>query len=323
MNRLSRAARPILLTLAIAISAPAAAQTVVDKVVDARLRKLEAEVSALQREVFPGGDGKYFPPQVQPAANPATQSGTPATSALTDVLARMDSLEGQVQRLTAQQEETSNRIAKLEARIASLETAASAAPSAATLDPAQASVAATPPATQPAVSTPAAVVQKPTSTPAPVATKPAASGPSAARLAAVQKIEKPQSSDPGEDEYNYGFRLWDAKFYPEAEQQLKLYLEKYSKHLRASYARNLLGRAYLDEGNYDEAGTWFYQNYTIDKNGARAPDSLLFLADAMIRKKDNNRACIALARFADDYAPLAQGRLRSQYEGLLGKVKCN
>ena len=114
MNRLSRAARPILLTLAIAIAAPASAQSVVDKVVDARLRKLEAEVTALQRQVFPGGDGKYFPPQTQPAATPTTQAGTPATSALTDVLTRMDSLEGQVQKLTAQQEETSNRIAKLE-----------------------------------------------------------------------------------------------------------------------------------------------------------------------------------------------------------------
>ncbi|WP_297319640.1 hypothetical protein [Novosphingobium sp.] len=315
MNRLSRAARPILLTLAIAIAAPASAQSVVDKVVDARLRKLEAEVTALQRQVFPGGDGKYFPPQTQPAATPTTQAGTPATSALTDVLTRMDSLEGQVQKLTAQQEETSNRIAKLEARIVSLEAAASAVPSGTPADPAPTTVAAATPAS-PAVQTPSAA-------PPAAVQKPAASGPTAARLAAVQKIEKPQTSDPGEDEYNYGFRLWDAKFYPEAEQQLKLYLQKYPKHLRTSYARNLLGRAYLDEGNYDEAGTWFYQNYTTDKNGARAPDSLLFLADAMIRKKDNNRACIALARFADDYAPLAQGRLRSQYEGLLGKVKCN
>ena len=31
---------------------------------DARLRRVEAEIRALQRAVFPGGDGRYFTPEV-------------------------------------------------------------------------------------------------------------------------------------------------------------------------------------------------------------------------------------------------------------------
>ncbi len=327
MTKLIRARRPIFVTMVLALAAPAMAQTAtVDKAVEARLRKLEAEVAALQRQVFPGGDGKYFAPQVQPSTAATAPVGTPAASAVTDILTRMDALESQVQKLTAQQEENTNKINKLEARVATLEAAAAPPPQQTLTDPAPTSLAPanTAPASTVTVTKPAQSAPTPATTkPAATASKPAATAPSPQRVAAVQKIEKPQTNDPGEDEYTYGFRLWDAKFYPEAEQQLKLFLQKYPKHSRASYARNLLGRAYLDEGNFDEAGSWFYQNYKADKAGERAPDSLLYLAEAMVRKKDNNRACIALAQFVDEYPAIAQGRLRSQYDGLLGKVKCN
>jgi TolA-binding protein len=162
---------------------------------------------------------------------------------------------------------------------------------------------------------------KPAAQPAQPAAKP--SGPTAERLAAVQAIAKPQTGDAGDDEYSYGFRLWDAKFYPEAEQQLSLFVEKYPKHSRISYGRNLLGRAYLDDGKPKEAAAWFLKNYQSDKQGARAPDSLLYLAEAMIALKDTKRACIALAEFSDTYPAVATGRLSGQYQANLKKVKCN
>jgi TolA-binding protein len=151
----------------------------------------------------------------------------------------------------------------------------------------------------------------------------AAKAPSAQRLAAVRAIEKPSTSDAGEDEYSYGFRLWDAKFYPEAEQQLKIFVERYPHHSRISYARNLLGRAYLDDGKPREAATWFLQNYQADKAGARAPDSLLYLAEAMRQLKDTSRACIALAEFSETYAAEAAGRLKSDYDATRAGVKCS
>ena len=168
-----------------------------------------------------------------------------------------------------------------------------------------------------------------TRSPAPSISSPAATAkpvapakPSAQRLAAVQKIEKPATGNAADDEYSYGFRLWEAKFYPEAQQQLRLYVDKYPRDAKISYGRNLLGRAYLEDGKARDAGAWFVQNYQADKKGARAPDSLLGLAEAMRQLKDTNRACIALAEFGDVYPREALGRLKAQYDSLRAATKC-
>lgn len=335
MTRLLRGAYPglgpVLATLALALAAPAHAQSASGST-DARLRAIEAEVKALQRQVFPGGDSKYFPPQVQPGQTTAPLTGTPATTPVADLLTRMDSVEAQLARLTAQGEENANRLAKLEARFAASSAETSATPAATGSESgattsnnlaAMTGGAATPkPATTtPASTTPTATAPALTTKPATPAPKPAAA--SSSRVAAVKAIEKPSTSDAGDDEYSYGFRLWDAKFYPEAQQQLKLFLQKYPKHSRVSYARNLLGRAYLDEGNPREAASWFLQNYQANKRGDRAPDSLLNLAEAMRQLKDTTRSCVALAQFSDDYASEATGRLKSQYDTIRSAVKCN
>jgi len=142
-------------------------------------------------------------------------------------------------------------------------------------------------------------------------------------VAAVQKIEKPATGNAADDEYTYGFRLYDAKFYPEAQQQLRLYVDKYPRDAKISYGRNLLGRAFLDDGKPRDAGAWFVQNYQADKKGARAADSLLNLADAMSQLKDTSRACIALAEFGEVYPKEAAGRLKGQYDSLRSAVACD
>lgn len=298
------------------VSAPSIAQSSNDEV---RLRKLEAEVRALQRKVFPGGDGRFFEPEItgQPTT-PRTTVTTPSTTAVTDILARMDALELQMQTLTAQSEENANTMRALENRVRLLE-GGSAAPATGGgfTTPAPIPTTGTRPATTTPTPTPAATTRPTT----PAAT-PTASRPTAERLAAVQAITKPQTGDAGDDEYSYGYRLWDAGFYPEAQQQLTLFVEKYPTHSRATYGRNLLGRAYLDDGKAREAAPWFLKNYQTDKGGARAGDSLLYLADAMIALKDTNRACIALAEFGETYPALASGRLQGQYEANRSKVKC-
>lgn len=293
-----------------ATSLPAAAQ----EVDDARIRKIESEVRALQRTVFPGGTGRFFEPEISGSAVAPSTTVPNSSTAVTDILARLDALEAQLQGLTAQTEQNTNSLSLLTTRVAALETPASSAPIAA----------------QPIASAPAAILGAMTGG-ASTAAKPVQSaqvkatpsGPTAARLAAVQEIAKPQTDDPGDDEYSYGFRLWDAGFYPEAQQQLTLFVEKYPNHSRLSYGRNLLGRAYLDDGKAKEAAPWFLRNYQADKQAARAPDSLLFLAEAMIAQKDTSRACIALAEFGETYPALASGRLADQYQSSLRKVKCN
>jgi len=139
----------------------------------------------------------------------------------------------------------------------------------------------------------------------------------------VQAITKPQSEDAGDDEYSYGFRLWNAGFYPEARQQLAKYVEDYPNHSRISYGRNLLGRAFLDDGMPEEAARWFLRNYQADRTARRAPDSLLFLSEAMIAMEDTNRACIALSEFGETYPAVATGRLSDQYERNRNRVTCS
>lgn len=283
-----------------ATSMPAAAQDNSET----RIRKLESEVRALQRKVFPGGDGRYFEPEISaPASTQPTTTAAPSTTAVTDILVRLDALENQLQRLTAQYEVGSNAMRLLEERIEKLEAANAPGPG-----PARTSAGTT---TTGASTAPAA------------ATSAAATKPDPARLAAVQEIAKPQTDDPGDDEYSYGFRLWDAGFFPEAQQQLTLFVERYPNHSRATYGRNLLGRAYLDDGKPSEAAPWFLRNYQADKNAARAGDSLLYLAESMIALKDTQRACIALSEFAETYPALATGRLQGQYATARSKVRCS
>ena len=344
--------RPLLAALVFALAAPVIAQSsAADAGAETRIRKLEAEVRALQRQVFPGGDGKFFPPLSQPGQSTTAATGTPASTPVADLLVRVDGIEAQLARLTAQQEENGNKLAQLEAKVAALTPAAPAvvaavpaetpapstgavsgtngaitsgnlaamtggasAPKPAATAPAAAPTLAPKPAATPAVTKPAAI--KPT-----VAAKPAV--PSAARLAAVRAVEKPKTTDAGDDEYSYGFRLWEAKFYPEAQQQLKLFLEKYPRHARRSFARNLLGRSLLDEGKPEEAQKWFLENYKDQQFRDRAADSVLFLAEATKRQKDTGRACIALAQFVDEFPGEAAGRLKSQYDATRTGLKCD
>lgn len=298
-------AAPLAILALAGAAVPAAAQ---DNSTEARLRKAETEIRALQRKVFPGADGRYFEPEVTAAQPSGTTATRPSTTAVTDILARLDAMEGQIARLTSQTEENTNAIQQLGTRLGALEVTAGAA------------AAATVPAT---VTNVPAATSTPTPTPTAVRTPPPPAGPTAQRLAAVQAIAKPQTDDPGKDEYDYGFRLWDAGFFPEAQQQLSLYVEKYPRHAQISYGRNLLGRAYLDGGKPAEAAPWFLRNYQTDKQGARAPDSLLYLAEAMIAQKDTKRACIALAEFGETYPAVASGRLKNQYEADRRKVKCD
>lgn len=294
------------------LHAQTAAKTSASADSEVRLRKVEAEVRALQRKVFPDGAGKTFAPEITAGQTPTTQAGSPAASAVTDILARMDAVEAQLTRLTAQVEEGQNRASRMEERLARLEAEAAPPAPVETPQPAPAAAVTAPPAAKPA-------------TPAPAAAKPAAAkpaSPSAARVAAVQAIEKPATGDAGLDEYNYGFRLWEAKFYPEAQQQLQIFVDRYPQHKMISHGRNLLGRAWLDDGKPGTAAQFFLQNYLADKKGARASDSLLYLGTAMVKLKDTEKACGAFAELAATYPDEIAGRLKGQYDAARATVKC-
>ncbi len=296
---------------------------------EARLRRAEAEIRALQRTVFPGGDGQFFEPQITAGSTNtgSTGSNAPSTTAVTDILARLDAMEVQLQRLTALTEENTNALSLMETRVAALESSGSNSPT----------FTASPTGTTPQTSDPIAATNsnlaemngtaEQATDPLPsaatnTAVAQAASGPSAERIAAVQAITKPDTGDAGDDEYSYGFRLWNAGFYPEARQQLASFVENHPDHLRTTYGRNLLGRAFLDDNMPEEAARWFLRNYQADRTARRAPDSLLYLAESMIAMEDTRRACIALSEFGETYPAVATGRLADQYESNRRRVTC-
>ncbi|MEM9501625.1 MAG: tetratricopeptide repeat protein [Pseudomonadota bacterium] len=297
-----------------------------DDVSDARIRKIEAEVRALQRNVFPGGEGRFFEPQIASgqAASSSPVNNRPSTTAVTDILARLDAIEVQLQRLTAVSEENANSLSLMETRLAALEGTGGTGASLtigenATRENEVEELAATDNnlAAMTGGASSAAANQSESEESSQTAT-----APSPERLAAVQEITKPQSGDAADDEYSYGFRLWNAGFYAEARQQLSSFVEQYPDHWRATYGRNLLGRAFLDDGMAEDAARWFLRNYQADRRAPRAPDSLLYLAQAMIEMEDTRRACIALAEFGETYPAVASGRLLSQYEANRGRVTC-
>jgi len=299
---------------AVPMLTPVAAQAqAAPETTEARLRRIEGELRALQRKVFPDGAGKTFAPQITPdeTTGPTPPPATAGSNAaLGDLLARMDAVESQMKALTATSEENQNRLSKLETRIGAVETA-------------QAAAAATPaPAPTPAADTP----QPPPAKPGKGA-KPADAAPSAPEAAdhaaAVAAIERPSTDDKGDDAYTYGYRLWEAKFFPEAEAVLNDFVKQYPKHKRISYARNLLGRAYLDDNKPGAAAQWFLQNYEADKAGDRAADSLLYLGVAMTRLKETKRACLVLDEFRQTYPTEADGRLKGQYDAVSKTVTCH
>lgn len=304
-------------------AAPLAAQ---DGAVELRVGKLEKEMKAVQRKVFPTGV------PVQPEIGPldtGDAGAVPASTPLNDLSARVDSLEVQLKLLTGQVETDGNRLKKLEEAFKAYQGATDARLKA--LEPTLPDLtppAATPPVAKPVALVPAAVTEapKPAATKALAATTtktatPAKTDPK--RKALVDAVEIPATGDAAEDAYTYGFRLWTAKLYPEAQVKLKEFSAKYPKHKRASFAQNLLGRAYLDEGKPALASVAFYDNYTKNPKGERASESLYYLGVALTRLKKLPDACKVFDEFKDVYGASAAADLKARVAKARTEASCS
>ena len=283
-----------------------------DANIDGRVGKLEKEMRAVQRQVFPNGAGKFLEPEIQsPTAQKPTTSSSTATA---DLLVRVDALETQLATLTGQYEQHDNAMRQMETRLKAIEAQLKAQ-----AEPVGTGTASVTPVAAAPVATAAAAKPKPASS-APV-TAPAAK-PTAARTAAVAAIQRPASGDAFEDGYTYGFRLWEAKFYPEAQVTLEDTIKKNPKHKRLSYARNLLGRTWLDDKKPATAVKVFYDNYKSDPRGDRAPESLFFLGSALTDLGKTAEACEAYSELAKSYPDVATGRLADRIAGGKTRAKC-
>lgn len=302
---------------------------VAQSAVEGRVDRLEREMRAVQRKVFPGGNGQYFPPDISPQPTTGTPApGSPASTPAADLNGRINAVESQLTTLTGQIEQNQYRLQQFEeafaaykrttdARLKALEDTASATggPIGATT-PSPAAVV-TPAATRPATATPKPVTPPKTTTtvaPAPV-------DPNRARLVAT--VAKPLTDDPADDLYVYGYRLWQSKLYPEAQSQLKQVVSKYPTNRRASWAQNLLGRSYLDEGKPSLASLAFYENYKKFPDGERAPDSLFFLTVALKKLgKPSADICQVYDELSEVYATKITAQMKDDIARGRATEKC-
>lgn len=272
-----------------------------------RVGKLEKEMTAVQRKVFP--NGVAVEPEIG-GGSPAIAAGNPASSPVADLNARVDALESQLQALTGQVETEGNRLKKLEEALKTYDARLKALEGTGPLVSNEA-------AASTAVQKPVTAAQKPT---------PAKAAPAAKvdpdRKAAIDAVDIPATGDAIEDAYTYGFRLWTAKLYPEAQMKLKEFVAKYPNHKRASYAQNLLGRAYLDEGKPALASVAFYDNYQKMPRGERASESLYWLGVALTKLKKPADACKVFKEFDEVYAGNASADLKARVTKGKTDAKC-
>jgi len=295
------------------IAAPVLAQS--NPTLDQRVGKVEKQLKAVQRKVFPNGEP--IEPETGPAA--AVPGGAPVQSPIADLTARVDAIEKSLAALTGQVETQGNRIRTLEDQMKAQAAAAAPPPDAATAGPVTGDTAepvpppaieiAQPPATRPGATQTSN--RSATTRPSPTATA-AAARTTAARAQAVAAIEIPATGDAAEDSYSYAFRRFQAQLFPEAEAQLKDYATKYPRGKRISFARNLLGRAYLDDGKPALASMAFLDNYQKNAQGERAAESLSWLGTSLVRLGKKPDACRVYDEFDDVYGAKAAADVRAR-----------
>jgi TolA-binding protein len=257
--------RLIVAVLLAGAAIPASAQQ--RETTEQRIERLEQQLRAVQRRVFPGGQIPQVEPEIGAQPQPGAAARPTGGSAVADLNARVDSLEARIAALTGAVEENSNRTREMEAALASFRQDAAAR--LARLETPQAAAPTQVVAAQPAP------VQVAAAEPAAPDPAPAASG----------------SGDPAEEAYNAGFRLWQAGRYEEAQVALQQVAQRYPRSRWASWASNLAGRAFLDDNKPATAARIFLANYQGNPEGERAADSLYFLGQALVALNRRPEAC--------------------------------
>ena len=270
--------KPSILFAAIAaaatIAVPAMAQRPMPSP-EQRIDRLERQVNEMQRRVFPKG---------RPADTAGFLDEPAATqSSVATLDQRLDSLEQQMTNLLRQSEENGHQLQQMQSDIARARTDQEQRLS--TLEQRVSDAA-------------AAAAAAPAPEPAPAATKPAAGKPTGGKAAAKPVAAAPAdespaaadaATDPGEDAYSQGFHQWQAGQYDDAIGTLRAFTAAYPKHRRVSYANNLIGRALLDKGDSRAAAEALLANYRNNPKGDRAPDSLYYLGQALMKLVSRDR----------------------------------
>jgi TolA-binding protein len=276
--------------------------------VERRVDRLEQQVRAVQRRVFPDGNVPVEP-EIGPAG-PVRPGGNVSGDALSTLTSRVDAVETQLRALTGQVEENGYRTRQLEEQVARLRTDLQAR-----LDRVEQQAE---PAPAPAAAAPAPREAPPRATPRrepraePAAAPPPVAAPAAAPAAAT---------DAAEEAYNAGYRLWDQRRFAEAQTALDAAATRYPNSRWASWSRNLQGRAYLDDDKPATAARILLANYQDNPRGERAADSLYFLGQALTRLERRPEACRVYDELAQVY-PNMRDYIRTRLPAARTAARC-
>ena len=258
-----------------------------------RIGRLEKQVRQVQKQVFPKG---------QPADTAGFVDDPAATQAsVSDMSGRIESLERQLTELTRASEENGQRLSVMEADLArqradqdtrfrALETAPTGAEPDAS-EPDGSAEAGPPPAPKPKIE---------------IAVPRPASG----------------TTDAGEEAYDQGFRLWEAKKYDQSITALRAMASSFPGHRRVSWANNLTGRALLDKGQPRAAAEALLANYRADPKGERAADSLFYLGKSLVKLGQPAQACKAYGELNDVYGSNMRPALKTMIPAARAEAKC-
>lgn len=96
---------------------------------------------------------------------------------------------------------------------------------------------------------------------------------------------------------------------------------KYTNGTDKGEAYYWLGRAYMEEKNYNEAGTYFLKSYKYYPANTKAADSLFQLSLSLEKLDKKNRACTILGRLDSEYPNRSEeDKVLSQQQH--AKLKC-
>jgi tol-pal system protein YbgF len=134
---------------------------------------------------------------------------------------------------------------------------------------------------------------------------------------AVASVAPPTNTPKDYYDLAYGYVL--RKDYALAEQSFQAFLQKYPSDRRAADAQYWLGESLFQRQRYDAAAQAFLDLSTKHATHAKAPESLLRLAQSLEAMKQKEMACATLAEVGRKYpkapASVKQGVEREQKRG--------
>lgn len=268
-----------------------------------RIERLERQIDQIQRQVFPRG---------RPASTAGYSTEPAATqSSVVSLDQRLDAIERQMAEMLRQSEENGHLAQTVQSDLAKLR-----ADSDARMNAIEQKLV-TPLVAQPAASTPSEPEDTSNESKPKPKPKPAPSSAQASTLPSPAGAD-----DPAEAAYTEGFKLWESGSYDEAIASLRAFTSAYPKHRRVSFANNLVGRSLLDKGEPRAAAQALLANYRGNPAGERAPDSLYYLGQALMKLGEPSQACKAYSELDAVYGSKIRADLKKLEDEAKSEAKC-